>query len=38
MDGIAAYQDNAVSTQSKGRIIVMLCDSAIKLMEELNKI
>ena len=32
MDGIAAYQDNAVSTQSKGRIIVMLCDSAIKFM------
>ena len=32
MDGIAAYQENAVSTQSKGRIIVMLYDGAIKFM------
>jgi flagellar protein FliS len=32
MDGIATYQDNTVSTQSNGRIIVMLCDGAIKFM------
>jgi flagellar protein FliS len=32
MDGITAYQDNAVSTQSKGRLIVMLYDGAIKFM------
>jgi flagellar protein FliS len=32
MNGITAYQDNAVSTQSKGRLIVMLYDGAIKFM------
>jgi flagellar protein FliS len=32
MDGIATYQDNAVRTQSKGRLIVMLYDGAIKFM------
>ncbi len=32
MEGITAYQDNAVSTQSKGRLIAMLYDSAIKFM------
>ncbi len=32
MDGIATYQDNAVSTQSRGRLIVMLYDGAIKFM------
>ena len=32
MDGITAYQDNAVSTQSKGRLIVMLYDGAIKFL------
>jgi len=32
MDGITAYQDNSVSTQSKGRLIVMLYDGAIKFM------
>ena len=32
MDGITAYQNNAVSTQSKGRLIVMLYDGAIKFM------
>ncbi len=32
MNGIAAYQDNTVSTQSKGRLIVMLYDGAIKFM------
>ncbi|HUU17967.1 MAG TPA: flagellar export chaperone FliS [Sedimentisphaerales bacterium] len=32
MNGIAAYQDNVVTTQSKGRLIVMLYDGAIKFM------
>jgi flagellar protein FliS len=30
MNGITAYQDNAVTTQSKGRLIVMLYDGAIR--------
>ena len=30
MSGITAYQDNAVTTQSKGRLIVMLYDGAIR--------
>jgi flagellar protein FliS len=33
MDGITTYQDNAVNTQSKGRLIVMLYDGAIKFMK-----
>jgi flagellar protein FliS len=33
MDGIAAYRDNTISTQSKGRLIVMLYDGAIKFMK-----
>jgi flagellar protein FliS len=33
MDGIAAYHDNAISTQRKGRLIVMLYDGAIKFMK-----
>jgi len=32
MKGIAAYQDSAVTTQSKGRLIVLLYDGAIKFM------
>ena len=32
MNGIEAYQDAAVTTQSKGRLIVMLYDGAIKFM------
>jgi flagellar protein FliS len=32
MSGITAYQDNAVTTQSKGRLIVMLYDGAIKFL------
>ncbi len=32
MSGIAAYQDNAVTTQSKGRLIVMLYDGAIRFL------
>ena len=32
MSGITAYQDNAVTTQSKGRLIVMLYDGAIRFL------
>ena len=41
MNGIAAYQENTITTQSKGRLIVMLYDGAIKFMklaiEEMEK-
>ena len=33
MKGFAAYQDSAVTTQSKGRLIVLLYDGAIKFMK-----
>jgi len=33
MDGISTYQDSTVSTQSKGRLIVMLYDGAIRFMK-----
>lgn len=33
MQGIKAYQDNAVTTQSRGRLIVMLYDGAIKFLK-----
>ena len=33
MNGIQAYQDTAVTTQSKGRLIVMLYEGAIKLLK-----
>ena len=33
MNGIAAYQDNTVTTQSKGRLIVLLYDGAIKFLK-----
>jgi len=33
MKGIGAYQQTAVGTQSKGRLIVMLYDGAIKFMK-----
>jgi flagellar protein FliS len=33
MNGIATYQDNTVSTQSKGRLIVMLYEGAIRFMK-----
>jgi len=32
MNGIAAYQETAVATQGKGRLIVLLYDGAIKFM------
>ncbi|MBN1807148.1 MAG: flagellar export chaperone FliS [Sedimentisphaerales bacterium] len=33
MNRIATYQDSAVNTQSKGRLIVMLYDGAIRFMK-----
>jgi flagellar protein FliS len=33
MDGISTYRDSTVSTQSKGRLIVMLYDGAIRFMK-----
>ena len=33
MDGISTYQDSTISTQSKGRLIVMLYDGAIRFMK-----
>jgi len=32
MKGIAQYQEAAVTTQSKGRLIVLLCEGAVKFM------
>jgi flagellar protein FliS len=32
MNGVSAYQEAAVNTQSKGRLIVMLYDGALKFM------
>ena len=34
MSAIKAYQDNVVTTQSRGRLIVMLYDGAIKFLEQ----
>lgn len=33
MNGIGAYQQTTIGTQSKGRLIVMLYDGAIKFMK-----
>jgi len=33
MKGIQAYQDTAVTTQSKGRLIVMLYEGAVKFLK-----
>jgi len=33
MNGIAAYQDTSITTQSKGRLIIMLYEGAIKFMK-----
>jgi len=33
MNGVEAYQDAAVTTQSKGRLIILLYDGAIKFMK-----
>jgi flagellar secretion chaperone FliS len=34
MSAIKAYQENTVTTQSRGRLIVMLYDGAIKFLEQ----
>jgi flagellar protein FliS len=33
MDGVAAYKDAAITTQNKGRLIVLLYEGAIKFMQ-----
>ncbi len=33
MNGIRAYQDTAVTTQSRGRLIVMLYEGAVKFLK-----
>ncbi|MEK7996297.1 MAG: flagellar export chaperone FliS [Planctomycetota bacterium] len=33
MNGIKAYQDSAITTQSRGRLIVLLYEGAIKFMK-----
>lgn len=33
MKGIGAYQDTAIGTQSKGRLVVLLYDGAIKFLK-----
>ncbi|MBL7185323.1 MAG: flagellar export chaperone FliS [Phycisphaerae bacterium] len=33
MNGIRAYQDTAVTTQSKGRLIVMLYEGAVRFLK-----
>ena len=33
MKGIAAYQNSAITTQSKGRLIILLYDGAIKFVK-----
>ncbi|MHC4425262.1 MAG: flagellar export chaperone FliS [Planctomycetota bacterium] len=33
MKGIQAYQDTAVTTQSKGRLVVMLYEGAVKFLK-----
>ena len=34
MSGISAYQENAVATQSRGRLIVLLYDGAVKFLRQ----
>jgi flagellar protein FliS len=34
MKGIAAYKENAVTTQSKGRLVVLLYEGAIKFLKQ----
>ena len=34
MNAIAAYQENTVATQSRGRIVVLLYEGAIKFMKQ----
>jgi len=34
MKGINAYQENTITTQSQGRIVVMLYDGAVKFLKQ----
>ena len=34
MSGIAAYRENSVTTQSKGRLVVLLYEGAIKFLRQ----
>ncbi len=34
MNGISAYKQNAVATENKGRLVVMLYDGAIKFLRQ----
>ena len=34
MKGLAAYQENSVTTQTRGRLIVLLYDGAIKFLRQ----
>ncbi|HPS54392.1 MAG TPA: flagellar export chaperone FliS [Sedimentisphaerales bacterium] len=34
MNAVATYQENSVSTQSRGRIVVLLYEGAIKFMKQ----
>jgi flagellar protein FliS len=34
MDGISAYKHNAISTQSRGRLIVLLYEGAVKFLKQ----
>ncbi len=38
MNGVEAYQDTTITTQNKGRLIVLLYDGAIKFMKLAVKI
>jgi flagellar protein FliS len=34
MNGIAAYQQNAVTTQSRGKVVVMLYEGAVRFLKK----
>jgi flagellar protein FliS len=37
MKGIAAYQENAVATQTRGRLVVLLYEGAIKFLKQAKR-
>ncbi len=37
MSQVAAYQDNAISTQSRGRLVVLLYEGAVKFLKLAKK-
>jgi len=37
MNPVAAYKENAISTQSRGRLVVLLYDGAIKFLRRAQK-